>query len=73
MSEWKIAFVWMGLRVSTASPVIPEGLGYVIYEGMNGEGHQKSGSLHSQQGGKNVNQDAAVLCQVVHCLLAFFF
>lgn len=53
----------MGLRLSTISPVIPEGLGYVIYEGMNGEAHQISSSLHSQRGGKTVNQDAAVLCQ----------
>lgn len=56
----------MGIRVSTASPVIPEGIGCIIYDqhGMNINGfRRKDGSVHSQRGGKGVNQDAAVLCQ----------
>lgn len=55
----------MGIRVSTASPIIPDGIGCVLHEqeGVNGTGPQRAGSLFSRKGGKSVNQDSAVLCQ----------
>nr|AAC36699.1 protein phosphatase-2C [Mesembryanthemum crystallinum] len=56
----------MGGKVSIPSPVLPEGLGCVIYDqnGVYGNRDQIiAGSVHSQKGGKGVNQDAAILCQ----------
>ena len=55
--------------MSTTSPVTPEGLGCVLHEqgGGNGAGSYRAGSLYSRQGGKSVNQDSAVLCQVFCC------
>ncbi|KNA21158.1 hypothetical protein SOVF_045990 [Spinacia oleracea] len=50
---------------TASAPVIPEGLGSVVYD-QNGMKHNhqiKSGSVNSQRGGKAVNQDSAVLCQ----------
>ncbi|KMT17976.1 hypothetical protein BVRB_2g033220 [Beta vulgaris subsp. vulgaris] len=53
------------MGVNASAPVIPEGLGSVIYDqdGMKSNHQIKSGSVHSQRGGKVVNQDSAVLCQ----------
>ena len=61
----------MGSKLSTGSVIIPEGLGSVVYDqkGMIHNHQIKSGSVHSLRGGKPVNQDSAVLCQV----LFFFF
>lgn len=55
------------MGVNASAPVIPEGLGSVIYDqdGMKINHQIKSGSVHSQRGGKVVNQDSAVLCQVL--------
>ncbi|XP_021749847.1 probable protein phosphatase 2C 12 [Chenopodium quinoa] len=50
---------------TTSSPVLPEGLGSVAYDQNSMKRNQqiKYGSVHTQQGGKGVNQDSAVLCQ----------
>lgn len=53
------------MGASASAPVIPEGLGSVVYDqdGMKRNHNIKSGSVHSQRGGKAVNQDTAVLCE----------
>lgn len=60
----------MGNRV-VSNKSVPEGLGCIIHneDEMNDNDQIKFGSVYSKRGGKIVNQDSAVLCQVLLILL----
>lgn len=58
------------MGIGASAPVNPEGLGNAIYD-QNDDQQIISASVYSLKGCKAVNQDSAVLCQVIY-LPTFF-